>query len=128
MAGGRGKGGTNRKYSPEFKIQVVESIEKGHLSVRESCRFFGILLASGYENTCPVRKWQRIYLEEGPEGLSKERRGRSGKQGRVPRPLPKNVKEDLIARVQRLEMENEYLKKLDALVRRREHGGRKSPK
>jgi len=128
MAGGRSKGGTNRKYSPEFKIQVVESIEKGNLSVRESCRFFGIFLASGYENTCPVRRWRRIYLEEGPEGLFRERRGQSGKQGRISRKLPKNVEEDLIGRVQRLEMENEYLKKLDALVRRRERSAKKSPK
>ena len=88
MASGRSKGGTNRKYSPEFKIQVVESIEKGNLNVKEACRLFGLLLASGYENTHPVRTWRRIYLE----------------------------------------MENEYPKKLDALVRQRERGAKKSPK
>ena len=54
----------------------------------------------------------------------KERRGRactaSGtKKGRPPKLDPK-VKEDLIAENQRLRMEIEYLKKLDALVRERE--------
>ena len=58
--------------------------------------------------------WERIYLEEGPEGFAIERRGR-GSSGR-PRKLPEEVEEDLLAEVQRLRAENEYLKKLQALV------------
>ena len=62
-------------------------------------------------------------MEEGAEGLMKERRGRacaaSGtKKGRPPK-LDKKVEEDLIAENQRLRMEIEYLKKLDALVQKR---------
>ena len=53
-------------------------------------------------------------LEEGPEGLYVERRGR-GSKGRPPK-LEKKVEEDLIAEVQRLRAENDYLKKLNALV------------
>jgi len=54
----------------------------------------------------------------------KERRGRacaaSGtKKGRPPK-LDSKIEEDLIAENQRLRMEIEYLKKLDALVRERE--------
>lgn len=53
------------------------------------------------------------------DGLAKERRGRanidSPKRGRPPK-LDKQVEEDLIAENQRLRMENEYLKKLSALV------------
>ena len=61
-----------------------------------------------------------------------ERRGRTRKmdnpnKGRPrKKSLDKNVKEDLIAenqylkeKIEQLEMENEYLKKLDALVRKR---------
>ena len=71
-----------------------------------------------------IQRWERIFLEEGAEGLMKERRGRacaaSGtKKGRPPKLDPK-VEEDLIAENQRLRMEIEYLKKLDALVRERE--------
>ena len=60
-----------------------------------------------------IERWERIYLEEGPEGLSVERRGRSS-TGRSKK-LPKEVEEDLLAEVQRLRAENDYLKKLASL-------------
>ena len=69
---------------------------------------------------------ERIYLEEGPEGFAIERRGRSS-TGR-PRKLSKEVEEDLLAEVQRLRAENEYLKNLQALVledERRQRKGRR---
>ena len=56
-----------------------------------------------------IERWERIYLEEGPEGLTVERRGR-GSTGR-PKKLPKEVEEELLAEVQRLRAENDYLKK-----------------
>ncbi len=64
-----------------------------------------------------ILRWDRIFLEEGAEGLMKERRGNSngGKKGRPPK-LDRKVEEDLIAENQRLRMEIEYLKKLSALV------------
>ena len=62
-----------------------------------------------------IERWERIYLEEGPEGLAIERRGRSSK-GRPPKQLPKQMEEDLLAEVQRLRAENDYLKNLQALV------------
>jgi len=71
-------------------------------------------------------KWERIYLEEGPEGFGVERRGR-GSTGR-PKKLSKEVEEDLLAEVQRLRAENEYLKNLQALVledERRQHKKRR---
>ena len=67
--------------------------------------------------------WERIYLEEGPEGFCVERRGRRS-TGR-PRELPKEVEEDLLAEVQRLRAENEYLKNLQALVLEDERRQRK---
>ena len=69
-----------------------------------------------------IKRWERIFLEEGAEGLMKERRGKSNTSNRRGRPpkLDKKVEEDLIAENQRLRMEIEYLKKLDALVRKRE--------
>ena len=62
-------------------------------------------------------------MEEGPEGLSVERRGRSS-TGRRQRSCQKQVEEDLLAEVQRLRAENDYLKNLQALVledERRQH-------
>ena len=66
-----------------------------------------------------VIKWERIYLEEGEVGFMTERRGRKS-TGRPKKALSKSVEEDLIAENQRLRMEIEYLKKLDALVRKEE--------
>ena len=69
-----------------------------------------------------MRRWERIYLEEGPEGLYIERRGRKS-TGR-PKKLKPEVEEDLIAEVQRLRAENAYLKKLRALVLEEERRGK----
>ena len=103
------KGVPNKRYTPEFKRMVVETIEKENLSIRAAMQEFGI------NDHKIIERWDRIYLEEGPEGLSIERRGRSSK-GRPPKQLPKQVEEDLLAEVQRLRAENDYLKNLQALV------------
>ena len=103
------KGVPNKRYTPEFKRMVVETIEKENLSIRAAMQEFGI------NDHKIIERWERIYLEEGPEGLSVERRGRSSK-GRPPKQLPKQVEEDLLAEVQRLRAENDYLKNLQALV------------
>ena len=78
------------------------------LSYCETARRFEVRCAT------QVKNWERIYLEEGSEALAIERRGR-GSTGR-PRKLPKDVEEDLLAEVQRLRAENDYLKNLQALV------------
>jgi len=103
------KGVPNKRYTPEFKKLVVETMMKEKMSYRETARQFGI------SNHHRVQDWERIYLTEGPEGLAIERRGRSSK-GRPPKQLPKQVEEDLLAEVQRLRAENDYLKNLQALV------------
>ena len=111
------KGVPNKRYTPEFKRMVVETIEKENLSIRAAMQEFGI------NDHKIIERWERIYLEEGPEGLAIERRGRSSK-GRPPKQLPKQVEEDLLAEVQRLRAENNYLKNLQALVledERRQH-------
>ena len=111
------KGVPNKRYTPEFKRMVVETIEKENLSIRAAMQEFGI------NDHKIIERWERIYLEEGPEGLAIERRGRSSKD-RLPKQLPKQVEEDLLAEVQRLRAENDYLKNLQALVledERRQH-------
>jgi transposase-like protein len=106
------KGKPNKKYTPEFKVKVVETMKKEHLSYRETAKEFEI---SQGDKT--VAKWERIYLEEGAEGLYIERRGR--KSTGHPAKLKKEIEEDLIGEVQRLRAENAYLKKLNALVAER---------
>ncbi len=114
------KGITNSgaSYDGKFKIMVVEYMHTNHLSCRDTAAKFCI------KGTSTVNKWERIYYEEGPEGLLKpKRRGRPSKsimkKKDSKKKLPKQTEEDLIAEVQRLRMENEYLKKLQALVQER---------
>ena len=97
---------------------VVETMKKEHLSIYAAMQEFGI------NDHKIIERWERIYLEEGPEGLAIERRGRSSK-GRPPKQLPKQVEEDLLAEVQRLRAENDYLKNLQALVLEDERRQRK---
>ena len=117
------RGKPNKKYNGEFKVRVVETMEREGLSLHEAARQFGV------SNHSVVAKWERLYLTEGKASLYEERRGRasaaSGTQkGRKPK-LNKQVEEDLIAEVQRLRMENEYLKKLRALILEEERQNKK---
>ena len=102
------KGVPNKRYTPEFKKMVVETMRKEHLSVRATMQEFGI------NDHKIIERWERIYLEEGEEGLAVERRGR-GSTGRSKK-MPKEIEEDLLTEVQRLRAENDYLKNLQALV------------
>ena len=116
-------GRKNKIYSAEFKIGVIMDMREHHLGYRETARKYDLVRQSEAAAASMLHRWERIYLEEGAEGLMKERRGRacstSGtRKGRPPK-LDKKVEEDLIAENQRLRMEIEYLKKLDALVQKR---------
>ena len=120
-----------KKYSPEFKISCIIDMRDHNLSYSETARKY--LCEKGQESIFKgrLKLWERIFLEEGEAGFYIERRGRKRKmdnpnKGRPKKKLDKQVKQDLIAenqqlkeRVEQLEMENEYLKKLDALVRKR---------
>ena len=111
------RGIPNKRYTAEFKKTVIETMHQEQIGYRETARQFGI---SNHEQ---LRRWERIYLTEGPDGFEIERRGRTG-SGR-PRRLPKEVEEDLLAEVQRLRAENDYLKNLQALVLEDERRQRK---
>jgi len=117
------KGVPNKRYTPEFKVMVVETMHKDHLSCSEAAVQFEV---SDHKS---VAAWERIYLTEGPEGLAVERRGRASaasgtKKGR-PAKLSSKVEEDLLAENQRLRAENAYLKNLQALVLEDERKARK---
>ena len=113
----------NTKYSPEFKIAVIMDMRENHLSYRETARKYGLVKNSMGGAMKTLHRWERIYLEEGAAGLMTERRGRKGTGRPKRQSLEKSVEEDLIAenqrlkeRIQYLEAENEYIKKLSALV------------
>ena len=118
----------NTKNSPELKISVILDMRNNHLGYRETARKYNL-----GNNVCQgkelARRWERIYLEEGEAGFYIERRGRTTKmdnpkKGRPrKKSLDKQVENDLIAENQRLKeeleylrAENEYIKKLSALI------------
>ena len=109
---------THGTYDGQFKIYVVEYMHSTGSSARQTATHFNI---PSFRTVC---QWERIYLEEGRDALLLERRGRTNSmsgsaKGRKPK-FDKKENEDLIAELQRLRMENEYLKKLNALVQERE--------
>ena len=100
-------------YSGDFKQNVIEYMHENHLSATETAIKFNLA------NNVIVQRWERIYYEEGPQALFKERRGRPRKMSSKKNKKNINENEDLLEEVQRLRMENEYLKKLNALVQER---------
>ena len=117
------KGVPNARYTGKLKQSVIEDMRNNNLSQNETAAKYNISRAR-------VQSWERIYLEEGPAGLYIERRGRAcaangTRKGRKPK-VDKQIEEDLIAENQRLRLENEYLKKLNALVQEREKSAKKT--
>lgn len=119
------KGVKQKKYSAEFKISVILDMREQNLGYNETLRKYGI---RGHET---LYVWERIYREEGAAGFYKEKRGRkrkvnkSNSGGQRKELLGSEEGNDLIAENQRLkeqleyaQMEIDYLKKLDALVRK----------
>lgn len=109
-------------YTGEFKQHVVEYMHENHLSISETAVLFGI------PTDVTVGKWERIFYEEGPQALYRDNRGRKKSMAsdktkkeklNTKVELSKETEEDLIEEIQRLRMENAYLKKLNALVQER---------
>jgi transposase len=105
------------KYTGEQKEKIIKDMIKNNRTKREIIEKYGMA-----KNT--LRNWEKIYEKDGTRGLYEERRGLATKEtserkGR-PMEIGKKVENDLHAKIERLEMENEYLKKLTALVQKRE--------
>ena len=69
------RGKPNKRYTPEFKKLVVETMMEEKLSYCETARRFEV------SSDTQVRNWEHIYLSEGAEALAIERRG-CGSSGR----------------------------------------------
>ena len=111
-----------RTYDGATKIHIVEYMHQNSLSLQQTAALFGV------QSPPTVAKWERIYYEEGKEALLEERRGRKHMSIQKPKETKKkniNENEDLLAELQRLRMENEYLKKLNALIQEREKSEQK---
>lgn len=111
----------HKTYNGEFKQHVVEFIIKNQLSIYSAAVKFNL-------TDSMVRRWKIVYLEEGKEALYKDKRGRKIQNGKLRGKHPKldiKVKEDLIVENKRLKMENDYLKKLSALIQKLDQSQKK---
>ena len=115
----------NRRYSTEFKKNVIEYKWEYGLSLNETMSHFKI------PNNGTVFQWEKRYLEEGISGLMQRKKGRlcnmmpkKPKTPKKPRELTRE--QELEAEIAQLKMENAFLKKLNALVQARKRQQKKS--
>ena len=115
----------NRRYSTEFKKNVIEYKWEYGLSLNETMSHFKIPSAG------TVFQWEKRYLEEGISGLMQRKKGRlcnmmpkKPKTPKKPRELTRE--QELEAEIAQLKMENAFLKKLNALVQARKRQQKKS--
>ena len=91
---GRPKGGKNREWSKEQKLEVINYFLEGHGRV-ETCRYYAI---SRYQ----LHVWLSRYNEQGIEGLQNKR-----KPGN---PLAKYSSRNNLTEIEKLEYENMLLR------------------
>lgn len=98
------------RYSPEFKLKVVRRIQKEGLSDRQAAALFNV------RNFNAVRGWMLQYDGVSVNSLSPRTVRKKPVAKNKPQYSEHRSREELLAEVSQLRMENAYLKKLDALV------------
>lgn len=97
------------KYTGQFKVDVVEYMYEHRFSHKKTSIIFAI---SHYL----VKEWDLVYRYEGKDVLLKG--SYMSNFMKKNKDLEKKSKEELMAEVEQLRMENAYLKKLRALVQK----------
>ena len=112
----------NKGYSGEFRVYVVEYMRKHKLSLAQTAIQFSL------PDHTRVRIWNKIYDEKGPQYLMEEHRGRkkmkntekSNKQKKNNSKMNNSAEKELLKKIEYLETDNAYLKKLNALIQDKE--------
>lgn len=97
-------------YPVQFKLDVLNYMNEYGTSVRETAAVFNIASHS------TILSWQRSLELHGMDALQPKKKGRSSMKKEPNKRLVEGSVEALHAEVERLRMENAYLKKLNALV------------
>jgi transposase len=102
-------------YNIQFKMDVLNYMNEFGASINETAARYN--LASDYT----VLKWKRQFEAGGIDALKRKKKGRPLMKEETKKPTPvEGSAEALQAEVERLRMENAYLKKLNALVQNKE--------
>ena len=106
-------------YPSIFKLSVLQAMEQDQLSVNQAATRFNIPAPS------TIGHWQRLYNEGGITALEPKPKGRppmskpSDIKALLAKPLSSLTHEELLRKAQYLEVENAYLKKLEALAQQK---------
>ncbi|CAG9612021.1 IS3 family transposase ISBth10 [Bacillus rhizoplanae] len=112
---------TYTNYSVEFKMDVLKFINEMGASIAEATTVFNISSSS------TVWKWKHLFETQGIDALQPKEKGRPpmkkkpGENQQV-----EGSEEALKAEIERLRMENAYLKKLHALIQEKEKSQNKT--
>jgi transposase len=107
-------------YNAEFKLSVLRHMWDNELSYGQTAALFNI------RSPGSLSAWEREYRRAGLDALAARPRGRPKSMSAAPsQPEPKPAddkrpREELLAELDHLRMENAYLKKLQALVQARQ--------
>lgn len=113
----------NKTYSGEFRVFVVEYMREHNLSLVETAIHFSL------PDHTRVRVWNKLYDEKGPQYLMEEHRGRIKMKAKKEKKNPQNTnstEKELLKKIEYLETENAYLKKLNALIQEKEKSKKKT--
>jgi transposase len=115
-----GMDGLRRKvtrYDGPFKLSVLQYMWDNGLSNRQAAAHFNI------RNITSIGHWERSFANGGPEALTPYRRQASIMKAPTSKPTAKPdeelTHEELLKELKYLRMENEVLKKLEALAQKR---------
>ncbi|MFL0584391.1 IS3 family transposase [Solibacillus silvestris] len=100
-------------YTKAFKLDVLNYMTENGTSFNETAAIFNIAAASSIQN------WQKQFDTQGEDALQPKKKGRQSMKEQGKKSPKKNLvegsTEELQARIQQLEMENAYLKKVEYL-------------
>lgn len=110
----------SKKYDGDFKWSVIQYRIRSRASKRQTAALFNI------SSTKTITKWEELYQTYGKDALYQENRGRAPKMNEKKESKQEKTREELLEEIEYLRMENEYLKKLNALVQKRELSEKKT--
>lgn len=100
-------GGPNRSYPYEVKLAAAKAVVDEGVTIVDAMAMFGIKSHSS------LQRWCKTYREGGAEALGPKPKGRPKGAKSAPKMLTRE--QELERRIQKLEAENAYLKKVAAL-------------
>lgn len=117
--------GKVQRYDVKFKVSVLRHMWENALSCNQAAAIFNIRSPSS------IGEWRRRYRDGGVDAIAPPRTKTHEIQMPTSKPAPKpdreRTRDDLIKEVEYLRMENEVLKKLQALAQARKSSDKKKP-